>query len=329
MKRKLGPEAAKGCARRKREGFFEKFLSGSNILDIGYKGGDPDAEPITETAVGVDLDFPSYDGRRLPFADESQDAVFASHCLEHIEEYQMVLAEWYRVLKSGGYMIVAVPHRDLYERKANLPSFFNGSHKRFYTPATLLDEIEVSLPPGGYRVRSLRDIDDGFDYSIPPKVHAKGCYEIELVLQKIAKPPYADSLRPKLFASKLIELYAALLSEIIASERRGASTKSKRLSMLLSKLPIPPFDALKKTLLCAGRSIDEQALRIALSPLIAEAPFDEQSYLLRYKDVCNAVRNKTLPSAHSHFVLSGYFEGRLGFPETDDDNDYPALEVLR
>jgi len=121
-------------------------------------------------------------------ADLSQDAILASHVLEHIEDWAASLADWYRVLKIGGHMVIAVPHRDLYERRSFLPSIFNEDHKRFYTPASLLSEIEDALPVGGYRIRSLKDVDDGFDYAIPPDRHAVGCFEIELVLQKIEIP---------------------------------------------------------------------------------------------------------------------------------------------
>src|SRR6266542_1114919 len=103
MTRLLGRESKKELDRRLREGFFEKYLSGENILDIGYRGEEPNAEPITENAVGIELDYPGYDGKTLPFPEYSQDAIFASHVLEHIEDFRAVLADWYRVLKIGGY----------------------------------------------------------------------------------------------------------------------------------------------------------------------------------------------------------------------------------
>ena len=193
--RPLGPETAKNHARRLSEDFYAKYLAGA-VLDIGYMGGQPHVVPITDKAIGIELGYPGYDGVRLPFPDESQDAVFASHCLEHIPDWRTVLSDWYRVVKVSGYLVIAVPHRDLYERKAERPSRFNGDHMRFYTPASLLAEIEEALPVAGYRVWSLRDIDTAFDYSIPPDKHAIGCYEVELVVQKIAIPYYADSLRP-------------------------------------------------------------------------------------------------------------------------------------
>ena len=125
---------------------------------------------------------------RLPFSDHSQDAVYSSHCLEHILDYRSALREWYRVLKIGGYLVIAVPHHFLYERRRQLPSHWNRDHKRFYTPGNLLREIEDALEPNTYRVRHLADNDFGFDYSIPPREGAVGCQEIELVLEKLKKP---------------------------------------------------------------------------------------------------------------------------------------------
>ena len=145
-------------------------------------------------AIGVDLDYPGYDGCTLPFPDESQDTVFSSHALEHIGDYRNALRDWFRVLRIGGYLVCAVPHQFLYERRAALPSRFNGDHKRFYTAGSLLAEVEDALDPLSYRVRHVEDNDAGFDYSIPPESHAGGCYELVLVLQRIRRPDYADAI---------------------------------------------------------------------------------------------------------------------------------------
>ena len=190
ISRSVGTEARKSYAQKLRSGFIEAYLGGERVLDIGYKGYGEDAVPIVPQAIGVDLDYPGYDGRRLPFADGSQDAVYSSHCLEHITDHAGALQDWFRTLRVGGFLIIAVPHQFLYERKLGLPSIWNADHKRFYTPAALLQEVEQALAPNSYRVRHLADNDRDYDYGILPDRHAGGCYEIELVLEKIRQPEW-------------------------------------------------------------------------------------------------------------------------------------------
>src|SRR5215831_7157528 len=119
--RLVGVEARKLYAAKLEEGFIAKYLSGSAILDIGYRGYEPDVLPIVPQAIGIDLDYPGYDGRTLPFPDNSQDAVFSSHCLEHAEDCRQAIREWFRVLKIQGYLVLAVPHKFLYERRQRPP----------------------------------------------------------------------------------------------------------------------------------------------------------------------------------------------------------------
>lgn len=192
--KKVGEEARKNFAHWLETSFYDRFLAGDKVLDIGFSGYLDDVVPITPKAIGVGLDYPGYDGKVLPFPDNSQDAVFASHCLEHIPDYRTVIADWFRVLRVGGFLVVAVPHQYLYERRLDLPSRFNADHRRFYTGASLLREIEEAVDPGLYRVRWLQDNDRNFDYNIPPKDHACGCYEIQLVIEKITPPAYIDEI---------------------------------------------------------------------------------------------------------------------------------------
>lgn len=182
-------EAGKTYKLKVASGFIRKYLSGSIVLDVGFRGHVAGSVPITPDAVGVDLDFPGYDGMKLPFADESVDAIFTSHVLEHVENYKNTIQNWYRVLKIGGYIVCIVPHQYLYEKRPHLPSRWNIDHKRFYTPGSLLLEFEESLQPNSYRVRHLCDNDLWFDYNRGPDEHSYGCYEIELVIEKI-KGPY-------------------------------------------------------------------------------------------------------------------------------------------
>ena len=171
-------------------GFFSKFLSGEKILDVGFRGYGENPVPIFPHAIGIDTDYPGYDGIRLPFDDCSVDSVFSSHMLEHVIDYDVVIRDWHRVIKVGGFIVCVVPHQFLYEKKRELPSVRNGDHKRFYTPASLLREFEEALEPNSYRVRHMADNDVGYTYHIGPQEHPGGAYEIELVIQKIAPPAW-------------------------------------------------------------------------------------------------------------------------------------------
>lgn len=185
--RRVGEESSRTYMYKHLTGFFTKYMSG-NGLDIGYAGYLSNIESILPTAIGIDLNYPGYDGEKLPFPDESQDYVYSSHCLEHIKNHCGTIAEWFRVLKVDGHLVTIVPHQFLYEKKAQLPSNWNEDHKRFYTPAGLLLDVETALEPNTYRVRLLEDGDNSFDYSVGPELHSVGQYEITLVIQKI-KPP--------------------------------------------------------------------------------------------------------------------------------------------
>jgi SAM-dependent methyltransferase len=186
--RTVGGESSKSYDNKIVSGFWNKYIGGPNVLDIGFRGYTAGVEPIVAGAIGVDLDYPGYDGKRLPFPDESQDAVYSSHCLEHMADPLNAFREWWRVLKYGGHFIVVVPHTFLYERRFRPPSRWSHEHLRFYTPAALLRELESALRPNTYRVRHLADNDLGYDYKLAPEVHPNGCYEIELVVQKRPAP---------------------------------------------------------------------------------------------------------------------------------------------
>ena len=185
----VGPEARKTHPKRFKTGFYERYMSGAG-LDIGYTGGVEGVLPILPGAIGVGLGYPGYDGKTLPFNDNSQDYIFTSHVLEHMPDYRHTIGDWHRVVKSGGHIVIIVPHQYLYEKRSCPPSAWNRDHKRFYTPGSLLREIEESLRPNTYRIVHLRDNDDGYAYHIPPEVHSDGCYEIECVIRKIDGPPW-------------------------------------------------------------------------------------------------------------------------------------------
>ena len=171
-------------------GFFNKYMKGVG-LDIGFQGYvGSNIVPILPGATGIDIGYPGYDGITLPFADKTQDYVFSSHCLEHISDYKNAMQDWYRVVKTNGYIIIIVPHQFAYEKRKELPSRWNRDHKRFYTLAKLVSEIEEALDPNTYRIVSAKDRTNDDLVKYPPKVHSNGPYEIEVVVRKINKPEW-------------------------------------------------------------------------------------------------------------------------------------------
>lgn len=68
------------------------------------------AEPFTAAGdVRGRVQFSVCDARQLPFADHFFDVVICSEVLEHIEDYEGVLAEVTRVLKPAGIFAATVP----------------------------------------------------------------------------------------------------------------------------------------------------------------------------------------------------------------------------
>lgn len=183
----VGYESRKAYRRRCETGFWDAFIAGPAVLDIGYRGGINGALPIVDGAIGIEPGYPGYDGVTLPFPDGSIDTIHCSHVMEHLPIGY--ICDWFRALRDGGTVIIMVPHAYLYERRLSVPpSRFSPEHLRSYTPGSLLSEIESQLKPNSYRVLHLTDVDDGYDYDLPIEVHPMGCLEIECVLRK-RQPP--------------------------------------------------------------------------------------------------------------------------------------------
>ena len=183
-KRKYSPaETNKAKLRRERESFFDKYCIGKG-LDIGF-GGDL----ITSTAQG--FDFEHGDAHFIEgINDESFDFVYSSHTLEHMIDPSAAIRNWFRVVKKGGYLIVFIPHRDLYEKKTTLPSRFNPTHKQFF----LIDDDElpdtIGIVPFVNRTLENAEIiyakecSEGYE-RITDEEQSRGEYSIEIVIKKI------------------------------------------------------------------------------------------------------------------------------------------------
>lgn len=121
-----------------------KFCRG-NGLDVGCGGTNCDSRfyqenKIVPTAIGVDLAKTNLTGpaHNLEwFRDETMDYIFSSHLLEHMLRLDICLIEWFRVLKSDGYLVMYLPLEGYYPSVGSPDA--NRDHKHNLTPNKILE----------------------------------------------------------------------------------------------------------------------------------------------------------------------------------------------
>lgn len=103
--------------------------------------------------------------RPLMFLDASFDAVVSSHCLEHIVDWRAALAEWWRIVATGGHLCLYLPHADLYPRCGTPGS--NPDHKHDFRPEDILQAMSDLAAATGHGWTVLEDEtrDGGSEYS--------------------------------------------------------------------------------------------------------------------------------------------------------------------
>ena len=120
--------------------------------------------------------------------------ILIADALQFLMETRQFLGACFSKLAVGGMLVVIVPHQFLYERKWKLPSRRNPLHRRFYTPNTLLAEIEEAIDPCEFRVRFLADHDEGYDDRAQLGDEPEGGQAIVLALEKIPRPGWRSGL---------------------------------------------------------------------------------------------------------------------------------------
>ncbi len=146
-------------------GLLDRFLAteGSlRILDVGcgtglnlqYLGRYGDAQGVDMSPEALDFCLQRgvesvvlHTAERLPFKDSTFDLVTAFDVIEHIEDDLSALAEFHRILKPGGHLLVYTPA---------LPWLFDEHdrlvhHKRRY----LLGDLKAKLSQSGFTERYL------------------------------------------------------------------------------------------------------------------------------------------------------------------------------
>lgn len=106
------------------------------------------------------------------FADGSMESVFSSHLLEHITDWQAALAEWWRVLKVGGHLVLYLPHRDLYPRIGQPGS--NPDHKHDFDEDQIVDYLHLAMRDATLRVKQVRGEGNEYSFLIVARKEAPG-----------------------------------------------------------------------------------------------------------------------------------------------------------
>lgn len=117
---------------------------GVGTQHVGVDMADPRAH-LQPAAAGLDIH--TYDGRTLPFADQSFDLVYATHVVEHVPDPRGFLAELRRV--SKGLIYLEVPC-ELHMRatRDSLQRTLDIGHINAYTPegfALLVQTAKLSI----------------------------------------------------------------------------------------------------------------------------------------------------------------------------------------
>jgi hypothetical protein len=107
------------------------------------------------------------------------------------------LLEWWKLVKQGGYLCVAIPDEDLYEQ-GNWPSRFNRDHKHTFTiykqkswSPMSVNVIDLIVKLKDAKTWKIEIQDRGYDYSLLGKnidqTLGEAMAQIYFVLQKEEK----------------------------------------------------------------------------------------------------------------------------------------------
>ena len=162
-------EFSQGYESRKCRYRVVKYLRGYG-LDLGCGN-----EKISPYAIGIDicgtaadlkLDLSNPKSLDL-FSTESVDYIFSSHLLEDMFDTVNTLKAWWRLIRNDGYLILYLPHKDLYPNIGQQGA--NPSHKYDFFPEEILSIIREF---GVFDVIECKRYDEKDEYSF------------EIVLQK-------------------------------------------------------------------------------------------------------------------------------------------------
>lgn len=148
--------------------FVSKLRTNNNNVTIVDIGCGPNKFP---DAVGVDIVkrpgvvdiVHNLDMYPWPIEDNSFDVLICNHLIEHVDDFILMVREFFRILKPGGFLIARTPHYShvdsyvdpTHKRHMTMNSFNyfldNTDRSKIYTePLFCRDEISLSFGSGLY-----------------------------------------------------------------------------------------------------------------------------------------------------------------------------------
>jgi SAM-dependent methyltransferase len=113
-------------------GYGSKILLDAGATSVTGVDVSADAVAATAARLGEGANVVAADIRELPFDDDSFDLVVSWETIEHVEEGERVLAEFRRVLRPQGILLVSSPNPEVYPQG-------NEHHVHEYRPQELAE----------------------------------------------------------------------------------------------------------------------------------------------------------------------------------------------
>jgi len=99
---------------------------------------------VTEKYGSENCVFSTYDGTKIPYAEETFNAVLSFQVIEHVEDDLNYVARIFSVLKPGGIFLLTTPNKTYRLKPGQKP--WNRYHKREYYPDELAELLRHKFP---------------------------------------------------------------------------------------------------------------------------------------------------------------------------------------
>lgn len=139
-----------GCGPHKA---FPHFIGVDNCADTAMFG------------IPMKPDFQVQTCEALPmWASQSMNYVFSSHLLEHIQDFESALKEWWRVIKVGGHLCLYLPHKSFYPNIGQPGA--NPDHKHDFLPKDIIQAMKrIASESNGWDLLENQERNGGTEYS--------------------------------------------------------------------------------------------------------------------------------------------------------------------